>query len=333
MAAYGWGSRTSVADWLFAEGHRFDFYQAVKLLEMLRPECTPVGEGTDASREPVHFRGSSSLAFPASDVAEVRDGPRPELIANFMSLTGALGPLPHPFTERLLDRVCAGDTALRDFLDLFNHRLISLVHRLRRAHRLGLEWSSPEQHRFATYLYAFLGLETAGLRGRLRLPDRALLRYAGLIARKPHSTSVLCVILSDFFAVPVRARQFVGAFRAFDEDQWTAIGEAGRNHALGQGALLGTTLWDQHAGIALTLGPLSWPRYLDLLPGRPGAVALCQIVRFYLGPAFEITLRLLVRGEEVPPARLGVEGGPRLGQTSFLTLGRPLAGTLSVDIA
>ena len=34
MATYGWGTQHAVADWLFAEACRFDFYQAVALLEL-----------------------------------------------------------------------------------------------------------------------------------------------------------------------------------------------------------------------------------------------------------------------------------------------------------
>ena len=51
MATYGWGTQHAVADWLFAEAYRFDFYQAVALLERLYPERVPVGEGEDRARK------------------------------------------------------------------------------------------------------------------------------------------------------------------------------------------------------------------------------------------------------------------------------------------
>lgn len=329
MAGYGWGSGHPVKGWLFDEGHRFGFFQAVRLLEMLEPECVPLGEGTNVAKEAVRFRSSPSLGFPASEVHEVQNPDAPRMTVNFLGLTGAHGPMPMPYTERVLRRLQAGDPTMRDFLDIFNHRMVSMVYRIRRKHRVGLETSPPDKQGFAWYLFALMGLGNEGLRGRLKIPDRALLRYTGLLCRYPRSTSVLCVILKDFFAVPVRDHQHRGAFRTLDEDQWTAIGETGRNQGLGLGAVLGTSLWDQHAGVELELGPMGWERYCDFLPDNPGFVALCQFVRFYLGPLFDFSLRLRLQANEVIATRLSSDGDARLGWTSWL--GLPPPGTV-VDV-
>ncbi len=49
MVAHGWGKDGSLNDWLYEEGYRFDFFQAVKLLEIegrsSHPERAPDGEG------------------------------------------------------------------------------------------------------------------------------------------------------------------------------------------------------------------------------------------------------------------------------------------------
>lgn len=332
MAAYGWGTENPVASWLFDEGHRFSFIQAVRLLEMMQPERASVGEGVDPAQEALRFRSSLSLAYPASEVQEITDPADPVVTVNFMSLGGCLGPLPLGYTERVLRRLQAGDTTLRDFLDIFHHRLVSLVYRVRRAHRIGIDTRSPEESGFATYLRAVMGLASDGLQGRLAIPDRALLRYAGLLGRYPRSTSVLAVMLADYFRVDVRDRQLQGAYVPLDEEQCTSIGLQGQNHALGQGAVLGSRVWDQQAGIGLELGPLDWAEYRDFMPGQPGFVAACQLSRFYIGPRYNIDLRLRVRGAAVPRTRLSSDFGGQLGWTAWLGGAGPTE-LVDVDIA
>ncbi len=215
MATYGWGSDRAVADWLFAEGYRFDFYQAVKLLELLRPDATPVAEGSEPANEPVRFASAVSLAFPASEVAAVHhqaeDGHPPVMTVNFLGLAGARGPLPPVFSELILERLRARDTAMRDFLDIFNHRLVSLLHRVRKTHRVGLAPTPPGQDLVSRCLFALFGMATPGVRGRLHVKDRALLLYTGLLAQQPPSAVGLKAVRRDYFRNPVTRNNSVAA--------------------------------------------------------------------------------------------------------------------------
>ena len=61
----------SVIEELLADPQRFNFFQLIRLLEMLAPDSVPVGEGGDPSAEAVRFRSSFSLAFPPSDVVAI----------------------------------------------------------------------------------------------------------------------------------------------------------------------------------------------------------------------------------------------------------------------
>lgn len=318
MATHGWGTAAPLEDWLFDEGFCFELFQAVRLLEALRPDAVPVGEGADPAREPVRFRSALGLAFAPSEVAAIEDRDDPRMTVRVLRLASAEGPLPYDLTELLEQRVFLRDTAARDFLDIFNHRLVSLLYRIHRTQRVGFAFQSPDEHRAAGYLFAVMGLLTDGLRGRLPVPDRALLRYAGVLGGQQRSLPALSALLTDFFAVPFAGRPFAGAYLPLEREQRTALGKGGTNRVLGQGALLGGRIWDQEAGVELSIGPLHYPQFLDFLPGSPGLVALLGLFGFYTGRRVGLSLRLLLLIDTISLDALAPRQGPRLGWTSFL---------------
>jgi type VI secretion system protein ImpH len=271
----------TMRDRLAAEAFRFDFYQAVRLLEMIESKAISPAAGSDPCAEPVRFRSRVALEFPASDVHEIRfpEGRRPEMLVNFMSLAGALGPLPLPLTEMILASprgpLIEDETGMPrrepppaiDFLDIFNHRLISLMYRVRQTHRPALTSRRPEDGQIAHCLFALIGLGQPGLRGRLAVEDRSLLRYSGILARRPRSASGLRRMLSDYFGVPVHVRHFVGRWQRLDRSQWTVLGgPRGRNARLGVNTIAGTRVWDEQSLIEVGLGPLPREKFLALLP-------------------------------------------------------------------
>lgn len=333
MAAMDRPSRASLIRRLRLETHRFDFHQAVRVLEAAVPEAEPVGQGADPRREVVRFRGSVAAGFPASDLGRLRfdpaDGEPPELEVNFLSLGGAFGPLPPPLTELVQERLRAHDTAPRDFLDVFNHRLISLAARIRRVHRPALQPGQPEDGPFAAMLFALLGLRTPGLRhvqgrgtaNRMLGLDAGLPFHAGLLNQRPTSLHALERLLSSHFGVAVRGAPLVGRWLRLDADQVTLLGKAGQNQRLGQGAVLGARVWDQIAAIRLDPAPLSLSEFRKFLPGGRKHAEVRTMVGYSLGSSVDVSLHLTLPAIEVPRTRLSrrPDMGSQLGWTSFLT--------------
>ena len=172
----------SVEDLLLEKGQQFDFFQAVRLLERLAPTRRPVGRQGSPAAEVVRFRTSQSLSFPASSIQEIlpptTKSPLPLMTVNFFGLTGPSGVLPRHYTELLIRRNLyfrgAERYALRDWLDLFNHRLISLFYRAWEKYRFWIayerglhEHSAPDT--FTTCLFSLIGLGMPTLRNRLRV--------------------------------------------------------------------------------------------------------------------------------------------------------------------
>lgn len=322
MATYGWGKNHSVAQWLFAEGYRFDFFQAVKLIELLYPDTNSIGDSNNPNKEAIQFKSNVSFDFPPSELLDIKlaaDNKKVEMIVNFLGLAGTLGPLPKPYTALILDQLKNKDTTIKDFLDIFNHRLISLFYLVKKIHRVGLDTKAPGRDKIASYLYSIMGMGTDALQNRMQLPDRALLSYVALLVQQPRSLVGLERILSDYFQFNVKGEQFCGQWLKLSEDQVTKLGNKGQNQCLGQDmVIMGSRVWDQQNKLELKLGPLTLEQFLNTLPIGWGFLPLCEMTKFYLGGETDVRFRLALKKQEIPKAKIGTKLAARLSWTAWL---------------
>lgn len=318
-----------LAQELFDEPYRFDFFQAVRLLERMYPDRHPVARSADtlrdvvpdASREVVRFRTRQTLSFPSSQIHDLvqegdEDGP-PAMTVAFMGLTGPLGLLPHQYTELVMERARYRDTALWSFLDIFNHRMISLFYRVWEKYHFPIAYERGEEDRFTSYLFGIIGMGTKGLLGRMSFKDQALLLYSGLISQRPHSAVALSAILSDYFGVPVDIVQFPGEWLKLD-DNVTRLGS--ENSELGLSTIAGTRVWSDQSKFRVRVGPMSLKRFKAFTPLGSAYKPLLELTRLFVGLEFEFDTQLVLEAPEVPFAVLSGSStdGPRLGWTSWL---------------
>ena len=305
------------------EPFRFDFFQAVRLLERLIPDKPPVGKFENPAKEPVHFGAQPSLAFPASQIQEMdwpESGPA-QMTVNFMGLTGPEGVLPNPYTSLLIERLRFGDTSPRDFFDIFNHRIISLFYQAWRKYRFDVAYEHGERNRFSHDLLSLVGLGTEGLQDRQSIPDDALLYYSGLLGQRPRSAQALKQILADYFDVPVEIEQFAGGWYHLDSPTQCCLDEgASDSERLGAGAVVGDEIWTQQSRVRVVLGPLSRERYMDFLPQGSCWQPLRAWVQFFANGEFDFEVKLVLDREMVPPCELGTDeaSAPRLGWVSWV---------------
>ncbi len=325
LATYGWGKGASVAQGLFQEGHRFDFYQAVRILEMMSPQGDGVGSLDDPDREIVRFSSRVRMDYPATDIdsleAPRRHGDAVRMKVNFLCLAGALGPLPNRITETLMERLSQKDPALRDFLDIFHHRLISLMFQARKKMRVSLQERPPDSSQVARTLFSLMGLGLPALRGRMRAKDRSLLPAAGLLAREVRPMVGLERLVTGHFQVPASVEPFEGRWFPLEPSSQTELGRRGRNRRLGEGAVLGGRVWIQDAAYRLHLGPLTLAQYLDFLPVGGAFAKLCELARFYDRDELGFSVELTLKAAEVPQLRLGRAGDSLLGWSARLQAG------------
>lgn len=309
---------------MFDEPWSFAFFQAVRLMKLLAPERQSPGNFGDPAAEAVRFIGDPMLSFPASEIQSLEkrlDAP-PLMCVNFMGLYGPLGVLPVHYTAFIRERIRAGDRTLRDFLDIFNHRMVSLFYRAWEKYRFGVPYERGERDRLTQYLLDFIGLGTPGLEGRQAVSDQSLVFYTGLLAQQPRSAEALENILVDYFDVPVEVRQFRGVWRQLDLETQCSLDESQRiSSILGVGVVAGDEVWDQQSVVRVRIGPLNVERYLDFLPTGTAHKPLQALTRFFSRDDLDFEVQLVLRREDAPFCELGASGetAPRLG---WLTWGR-----------
>src|SRR3989442_14844714 len=107
-----------------------------------------------------------------------------EACAQFASCGETAGVAPRLLNELILERARQKDSTFRDFLTLFDHRLISLFYRAWEKYRapIGYEHARTRDEGLdavSTCLFDLVGMGTAGLRGRFHAPaDERLPYYA-----------------------------------------------------------------------------------------------------------------------------------------------------------
>lgn len=314
--------RSVLRQLLEREPFRFQFFQAVRLLERVAPDRESVGKFVGPNQEVVHFSAHQSTAFPASEIQALtfREGQPARMTVNFMGLTGPLGLLPLYYTEYVMQRVRSKDSALRDMLDIFNHRAISLFYQAWAKYRSSGGCEGGEQDPLTPRLLALIGLGTPGLQRRQNVEDEALLYYAGLFALQPRSAAALEQIIGDYFDVPVAVEQFAGAWYKLDRNSQTRMNETDSDtEVLGMGAILGDEVWDQQSVVRIRLGPLTLEQYLDFLPTGTAWNPLRALVRFYFSDQLDFEVQLVLRRDETPRCQLGDRGttAPRLGWVTW----------------
>jgi type VI secretion system protein ImpH len=316
--------RTTLKEKLFDEPYRFEFFQAVRILEKLFPDKLAVGGDALPHQEVVRFRSRVSMDFPSSEIHditpvenEMTGETRLDLFENFMAMAGVSGVLPMHYTELLFSRIRYRDTALWSFLDIFTHRAVSLFYRAWEKYRIPVGYERGDDS-FTSYLFDFAGLGTLGLRGRMHLNDESLLPYAGLITQKPHSVNALENILSDYFSVPVRIEQFLGQWLKLSPGDLTSLGRS--NHQLGSRAIAGSSVWDQQSKFRVKIGPIDFKHFSAFLPTGSAYKPLLAVIRFVAGTEFDFDVQLELAKQEKPATILTTRAlrRPMVGWSSFL---------------
>ena len=318
--------RPPLKDDVYRHPQSFDFSQALHLLHVLMSyDGLSKTKATEKSfvynpKDPVILKSRIFLSTPTSAIFSLKKSknlPTPVLFANFMGLgSGAQGPFPFSYIEKLLGHIKKRDKGFVDFLDIFHHRLLMLYYNVEKAFYPSIERVSPEK--------TFQGVVLSSLAGAhltdcsLPFSKQLLLMHANLFWKYPRNASSLSYVLRCLFGVDVEISSFQGKWVGLEASSYTYLGAS--QNILGETALLGTRAWCQSAGFRVRLHLHTLRDFNSFLPGGVSFLVLRSLVSFYVNPLFFFDVALCLRVR--PPSVLGKKASSfYLGWSSWLGKG------------
>ncbi|NNF38041.1 MAG: type VI secretion system baseplate subunit TssG [Gemmatimonadetes bacterium] len=315
-------SREDLLRVLEESGPGMDVLQAIRLLEAVHPERRPVGGNWDPADEVARFTVRPAMAFPAGDVhdVDIREEEPSRLMVNLFGFVGPDGVMPHVYTRLVADQLRDRNPALRDFLDIFQHRFLSLLVRALRKTELAAarEAGGPEADRLFRHLLDLVGLppgteSVGGMAGHDIAP------FSALPGPQRRSAFALELLVEGRFGVPAEVESFVGGWIRLSEDDLCELGSDDDATRLGAGAVVGDEIWDPHARVRVRLGPLDRETFDAFLPGGAHHEKLRDLCRFFVHDQFVVEACLVLQRDEVPDCLVSDDrDGPTLGWSTWL---------------
>lgn len=303
--------------------YKFDFYQALRLMECLNKQKPRLGYSAKPADDPIRLGQRPSLRFAPATLAsfELQEERAAVLKVLFFGVFGPNGPLPLHLTEYARNRILhAKDETLAEFVDMFHHRLLSLFYRAWADKEPCAQLDRPERDRFSFYVGSLTGIAEASQRRRDAISDHTKLHFAAHLACHTRHAAGLETMLGDYFQVPVRIKEFVGEWLDMPADSYCFLNQDETTGQLGVSAVIGTRSWQCQHKFRIAVGPLTLEQYENFLPEGGNLDRLRSLLRNYVGFELSWDVNLLLLPEEVPSAQLGRYG--RLGWTSWLQAGK-----------
>lgn len=287
------------------DGPAWSFVRAVAMAEAAGG---PVGTATMPGKESVRLRPALSLAFPTSDIARFErlpaavegESPRLRIETTFLGLYGQASPLPNYATEALFTE---DSSVVRDFIDIFNHRALSLAYRVLTKYRV------DRSHDHAARLSALVGSPPD--QPAPEMPgEMGMLALAGLLAQQPRSAAALATGLGCWLGgVPVEIEQCLPTWSELPPERIGMLGSV--NCGIGSDCLAGERILSRTTAFRVRIGPVGAEVFRRFLPGGDGMSAVKALVAEYNTDQLDWDVEVRLDPDAMPPASLG--SGARLG--------------------
>ncbi|MCP2003039.1 UNVERIFIED_ORG: type VI secretion system protein ImpH [Buttiauxella agrestis ATCC 33320] len=311
------------------------FYRFCQLLEQSQPDAAPLGSHWQVRHEPVRFRPHPGMGFPASEFKRVDDSEHahlpPTIRTTFMGLYGVESPLPTAYIDDITQRR-EGYETVSDFLDIFNHRMITQYYRIWRKYSYSATFAPGGTDKTSKYMLSLCGLGIEGCAENIATPVSRFLALTSMM-RLPTRTSEGIVALVQLLAPDTQAHVVPHDKLRIALRRPLSM-SARQPVSMSSSPVMGTHAVDVNSQVLLCLKTNNADEAREWLPGGQLHTDLLALLQVYLGSRLHVRFQLSVLRSLLPDARLSCQpqqSGVLLGRTAVMRLQRAVTTTKQHD--
>lgn len=307
---------------LISEAKSYDFFLLLERLHGLHGDDLESSDSFAAERQRIRLSNYAGMGFPASDVALAQrleySQPHQYLVqATFFGMHGPDSPLPAYYLEQLAYEAGQGEGIRPAFFDVFNHRLLTLLHQAWRKYRHYIRFRPGASDQLSLRLFALVGLKDDAIRGATPIAWSRLLSFAGAVVHRSRSPAMVAGLIAHCFGLDnVEIRDFELRYTDIAPDDRTQLGCL--NGQLGESFRIGDSVRTRHCKFTIVITGLGEAHLRQFLPQGQNFEPLRMLVAYLLRDQTPWDLELGLRQGEVPPFNLGPASASQLGWTSFM---------------
>lgn len=296
---------------------RMNFYRFCQLLEQITDNELKMGTGESPLADPLRFAPSPEMSFPAGEFKCIEREPylnRPITVrTRFLGLYGVDSVLPPILLDDIVKQK-DGYQAMMDFLDLFNHRIITQFYRIWLKYHYPASYVSGGEDPVSKCLLGLTGLGIKGTSEQIGTPVSRFLALLGLVTQQTRTAEGIAGVVKVL--VPncdVEVDEF--------HPVWVNVPDCaklgGRGAQLSGNSVLGKQFLECNQTVLIKIKPRDNSLIEQLLPDGQLHQDVMTLLRAYLGYQVDAQLNLHLPARFLPRTQL-VSKGARLGQTASL---------------
>ncbi|MCX8617303.1 type VI secretion system baseplate subunit TssG [Gilliamella sp. B2923] len=300
---------------------KINFYRFCQLLEQLYDKEPSLGRFESPVSDPLRFAPSVDMSFPASELKCIEKSPylnRPTTVrTRFLGLYGVDAVLPLGLLDNIIRRE-ENYQAMTDFLDIFNHRVITQFYRIWLKYHYPASYLSGGRDPISQCLFGLIGLGIKGTSKQIGTPLSRFFALLGTMSQKTRTAQgvagLIRLLVED---AKVDVIEFYPIWQSIDKPAKLG-GQGQQKIGLDGGAILGSRFKECNQCIHIIITPQHENQITDLLPDGQTFHDILALLRVYLGYQVDAKITLRIKRKFLPKSQL-TSNNSRLGLTASFT--------------